>query len=389
MTVFNAMLLDAYRELNAKRLFWITLAISGLVAAVFAFVGITDEGIRVITWDVPFPGLNAKVISPDTFYKLMFVNFGVGFWLAWLASILALVSTAGIFPSFISGGTIDLVLAKPIGRLPLFLLKYLTGLLFVALQVAAFTTAAFLVMGVRGGTWEPAVFLAIPIVVVFFSYLFAVCALLGLLTRSTIAALLLTLLFWLLIFAVHSVESTTLMFKTMAEEEAQATERHIEIMQQRLDRHIELDEKSTGENDHRTRTIDQIQTRIAERRQELQSTRDTAETLDTVHWYAYGVKSILPKTAETIALLERALIDLSELPMENSDAASQQENTMMTADGQLEQELQSDPSTDEQAQREVMKAFRDRSIWWVMGTSLLFECLVLALGAWLFCRRDF
>jgi hypothetical protein len=47
------------------------------------------------------------------------------------------------------------------------------------------------------------VFLAIPIVMCFFSYLFAVAVLLGVLTRSTIATLLLTILFWAMAFAVY------------------------------------------------------------------------------------------------------------------------------------------------------------------------------------------
>jgi hypothetical protein len=32
---------------------------------------------------------------------------------------------------------------------------------------------------------------------------------------------------------------------------------------------------------------------------------------------------------------------------------------------------------------------RDRSLWWVVGTSLLFEAFILGIGAWIFSRRDF
>jgi hypothetical protein len=31
----------------------------------------------------------------------------------------------------------------------------------------------------------------------------------------------------------------------------------------------------------------------------------------------------------------------------------------------------------------------DRSLAWVLGTSLLFEAVVLALAGWLSCRRDY
>ena len=48
MTMFAAMLLDAYRELNAKKLFWITLAISGLVVLSFGSIGFDEKGMSVL-----------------------------------------------------------------------------------------------------------------------------------------------------------------------------------------------------------------------------------------------------------------------------------------------------------------------------------------------------
>ena len=42
----------------------------------------------------------------------------------------------------------------------------------------------------------------IPLVVCSYSYLFCVCVLVGVMTRSTIAAILLTLLFWFICFGI-------------------------------------------------------------------------------------------------------------------------------------------------------------------------------------------
>ena len=159
-------------------------------------------------------------ISPAVFYKQMFVYGGIGFWLSWLATILALISTAGIFPDLISSGVIDLFVSKPIGRLRLFVTEYAAGLLFVTLQVTIFSLGSFLVIGLRGGVWEPGLFVAVPVVVCFFSYLFSVCTLLGILTRSTVAALLLTLLFWLFVYGTGAAEQNVLMFETMAKHDA-------------------------------------------------------------------------------------------------------------------------------------------------------------------------
>ena len=196
MTQTCAIFLEAYRSLNSKKLFWLVLILSGLVALLFACVGINQHGLKILFWQFDNEILNSNQIPADQFYKGLFLQIGIGTWLSWIASILALISTAGIFPDLMTAGSIDLFVSKPIGRLRLFFTEYLAGLLFAALQVTIFTAACFLVIGLRGGVWEPGLFLAVPIVVCFFSYLFSVCVFLGVATRSTIAALLLTLLFW-------------------------------------------------------------------------------------------------------------------------------------------------------------------------------------------------
>ena len=133
----------AYRELNARKLFWITMLISGLLVGAFAAVGLNETGMTVLWWEFELPLLNSSVMPPDMFYKLLFALFGVPYWLAWLATILALISTAPIMPDMVSGGSIDILLSKPIGRTRLFLTRYFTGLLFVAVQVSVFTVASF------------------------------------------------------------------------------------------------------------------------------------------------------------------------------------------------------------------------------------------------------
>src|SRR5690606_5882545 len=112
---------DAYRELNAKRLFWFVLAVSGPVVAAFAAIGINERGITVLWWELELFGLTSEMVPPERLYKAMFVQFGIGFWLSWLAMILALVSTAGMIPEFVASGSIELVLSKPVGRLRLLL----------------------------------------------------------------------------------------------------------------------------------------------------------------------------------------------------------------------------------------------------------------------------
>jgi ABC-type transport system involved in multi-copper enzyme maturation permease subunit len=190
-----ALIWDAYRDLNSRKMFWIVLILSTLVAASFAAIGLTPTGFKIFFWKISSPILNSREMPPGDFYKGIFLNYGIEFWLTWLATVLALISTASIFPDFIATGAVDLYLSKPISRLRLFLTKYLCGLLFVALQIGCFCAASFAVIGLRGGAWEPGIFLAVPIVLLFFSYLFCFCGLIGVWMRSTVAAVLLTFLY--------------------------------------------------------------------------------------------------------------------------------------------------------------------------------------------------
>ena len=222
-----AIFLDAYRELNSRRLFWFTLIISFLVVAAFAAVGINADGLTILWFQLDAP-INSPLFPPDLFYRFLFTNLGVPWWLGWIATILALVSTAGIIPDMIASGSIEQTLSKPIGRVRLYLTKYASGLIFVALQVLAFSAASFLVLGLRGNVWEPKVFIAVPIVVLFFSYLFSICTLIGLLTRSTIASLLLTLLAWFAIFGLTTTEQTLLGFRDANASKVKASQRQFE-----------------------------------------------------------------------------------------------------------------------------------------------------------------
>ena len=47
MRIDLAMLLDAYRELNARKLFWITLVMSGMVVLSYGSIGFNESGMSM------------------------------------------------------------------------------------------------------------------------------------------------------------------------------------------------------------------------------------------------------------------------------------------------------------------------------------------------------
>ncbi len=393
-----ALFCDAYRELNARKLFWLSMILSGVVVFAFASIGFKDGYLAVLIWKTPLP-LEAMGMTPETFYKFLFLNFGFKFWLAWATAIIAIVTTAGIIPDFISGGAIDLALSKPIGRVRLFLTKYAAALLFVAMQVTVFTALSFLVLGLRGKTWEPAVFLAIPLMIIFFSYLYCISALVGLLTRSTIAAMIIALLFWFFLFLLNATDSSLITFKAFTQETYERAVLNVELAERRkIDR-----EESNGDGvkgfllDTITEGYDQdaIDRAIVKR-------DEAKKNLDTLTWWharTVNVKSALPKTNETLDLLQRALIEMGEMEeiassSFGSGSGSEDTNDRIILDEEgneivAEFQGQFDEDANRIAARAQLEEFRARSILWVVGTSLGFEAFILAICCWVFSRRDY
>ena len=324
MTQTIALFVDAYRELNHRRLFWITLALSGLVVLAFAAIGNDEKGLTVFHWSIPFPFVSTAIIPKADFYKFVFASLGVGFWLTWISTIIALISTASIFPDFVDRGSIDLMLSKPIGRTRLFLTKFLTGLLFAGLQVTVFTLTSIVIIGVRGGEWEPWLLMAIPLVVLFYSYLFAVQAVIGLLTRSVIASVIGVMLFWILLFLVQSGDSVTLAWKVTQEIVVERREARFENLMDRTDEveanRLELalqveagDESLAEELAEATREAQIRADRLISARVELEDEQEALAIAQNVNGWLHAANTVLPKTGETIGLLRRILVDKAGL----------------------------------------------------------------------------
>jgi len=359
--------LDAYRELNAKKLFWITLILSGLLCLVIFFIGPHGDGYKIL-W---FSGLIlGSGQSPEDFYiKGLFYMFGYKAWLTFGAGIIAVISTAGIFPEFIREGSIDLVLSKPISRIRLFVLKWVTGLLFVALQITVFTTACFFAIGIRGGVWAFSIFWAIPLTVLFFSYLYSFSVLIGVFTRSTIAALILTLLLWAPVILVDFVERNVLLPMVVQLEYNEAV----------LDRDG-AEAYSQGEQRMNPSTMQFESTPPPDADQaesDLRASRQMSDGWGKAQWYVYLFKTILPKTGETTTYLTHFMY-----PEEFEED--------YLGDMAFATEYQYGYRFDEDLAREVKaRVESNRGAIWVLGTSLLFELICLALAAWRFCRRDY
>ena len=376
--VFRALLLDAYRQLSAAKLFWLTLGLSAIVVLVFGSIGFNDEGMSLFfgLTQIESEVVNAGSPWARGLYIGIYSSFLVTIWLGWIATVLALISTCTIFPEFVHGGSIELTLSKPISRLHLFFMKYAVSLLFVVLQVLLFCGGIFLCVGLRIGEWNWGIFYAIPIITVFYSYLFSVCVLVGMKTRSGITALLITGLFWMGLMSAHATEAVLNRFVT---EQKVTIERLEEGIVKATEELTELESESSTDM-----RIQRRKDRIESFQEDVDAAKVLFDKIDV--WYrpvSWGL-AVLPKTGQTIGLLDRWLDDGTGF-----DIAALMRGDMQ----ELEEVDEFDPTTYGARERETMRRldedYSERSLWYVVGTSLLFEGLILTLAAWYVCKKDF
>ena len=378
MRLFSAMLLDSYRELNSKKLFWVILVMSGMVVLVYASIGFDETGMSMFfgLWQVENELLTKGSFMSIVLYRSIFSTFMVGIWLAVIATVLALVSTTTIFPDFITGGAIDLMLSKPIRRVTLFFMKFVASLLFVLLQVTLFCVGVFLCMGIRLGDWEWKIFAAIPVVMLFFSYLFSVNVLFGVWTRSALAALLITMMLWTSLWSVNQAETILNLIRTQMIMEVEHADESIAKLEES---YAALETAEAGQN---APALRRIRTDLEFERDGRDSTLETIGKID--NWYKpiRTLRTVMPKTAETIALLDRWLrrdTDVNLFDLFQGKVATDDSGAFRVTN----------TSDDREAQRRLQHEYDAKSEVFLIGSSLVFEALVLSLACWIFVRRDY
>lgn len=363
-----ALLVDSYRLLLSRKLFWITLVISGLVVLMYASIGFDDRGWYLFFGATHFDDnfLKKGTTAAEKMYLGIFSDLIVGWWFTWIATILALVSTASVYTDMMSSGSIDLLVAKPLSRMKLFFVKYLGSLMFVAIQIALFSLGVFLCVGVRVEQWNWKIFLSIPIVVLFFSYLYAVHVCLSIMTRSTLASLLLTIMFWAVIAVVQWAEKGLAVQKVMQRYAAE----HVEEMDAQSQPRV-----TNGGVDLR-RSAKSKQETPEEREKRLERNRkeylERAESFETWQRRVQYVLAVFPKTQDTVGLLNKWILPKTD------DVLEEQRRIRGRQSG--------NPGT---LQKKLEEEFVDRSTTYILGTSLAFEAVVLAFACFLFYRRDF
>ena len=333
-----AILWESYRMLRARVLFWVVLGISICAALMFASIGVTDDGYSVLfgLWEMQSDMINAKSGYAELFYLVIFTNVMVKWRLGYLAIALALISCSSIFPEFLAAGSVYVAVSKPSSGTRLFLIKYMGSLLFVFLQVGVFTLIAFLALGIRLGHWNWSIFWSVPILVFVFSMIYCFGVLVSVWTRSTMLSLLAMLILWGVTLLVQWTEGALYGLSYSSADAGQRV-------------------------DLRTGDV-------------YEAPESEFDGMKKAHRVCKMIAWPLPKTREvTLMINEKIKTDKSNQSLSGmSFLAFAGQDTMEEFQG-----------------ASAKKSASRHSLFYVLGSSALFEMFVLALACWKFSRKDY
>jgi hypothetical protein len=111
-----------------------------------------------------------------------------------LLLLVSVVVTAGFIPNALARGSFDLLASKPIHRTTLLIYKYVGGLTFIFLLTTAAVLGIWLMVGLRTGLWTLDFITVIPLLTFHFAILYAISTFVAVFTRSSLLAILVAVL---------------------------------------------------------------------------------------------------------------------------------------------------------------------------------------------------
>ncbi len=147
---------------------------------------------RLLYGAVEIPPMHTSVAEMVVRIQLILANTIGGF----IGVLVAVMVCSGFVPSMLQKGTLDLALARPIGRIRLLLYKYLGGLWFVFIFSSFLIGGCWLAITLQTHYANPWFLATILTITATFAVIHSVSVLVGVITRSGTVAALVAIFVW-------------------------------------------------------------------------------------------------------------------------------------------------------------------------------------------------
>ena len=209
----RALFLDAIYQVLDNRVFRVLGVLILLPVAVVFCIGFREEelvlffGLKTYSYDSLIESFSLSAASIAEARVMLIENTAdiiAGFLSGSLGMAVMIAATAFFVPRMLEKGAVETLFHKPVPRLWFFLSRYVAGLVFVALLCTALVSGVYAGFLVSSGYSYGGVFWELPGAVYAFGIVHAVSMAIGVWTRSTPAAILLSIFFFVGNGCVHT-----------------------------------------------------------------------------------------------------------------------------------------------------------------------------------------
>lgn len=211
--IVTALFRDAFAQVVDNMMFRILIGLLMLCVLPTFLVGLREEEFVVLFyWRFPYEELLSAFggsggLPEDVRIQLiqglqgLMVDAAAGT----MGILLSVAATAFFIPRMLEKGAADTVFSKPVSRLSLMLSRYVAGLIFVTVLAVLLVGGMHLGFLIVSGYSDPGFLWSILTLIYVFAVMHGFSVMIGVFTRSSVAAILLTMIFFLLNSCVHSI----------------------------------------------------------------------------------------------------------------------------------------------------------------------------------------
>ncbi len=185
-----ALVRDTFREAFARKIFWGLFGLSTLMILFFLFplkIDLVEGAMATVSL---FGRSTNRTTDVDRLVRGVYG--GIATFLYTWGMFLAVFASAGLIPSVLEPGRIELLLSKPVSRTHILLGRYLGNILVVSCNVIFLVLGVWTILGVKTGIWSMTFLVSIATSIFIFAVLLSVVVLIGVIFESPALATMIT-----------------------------------------------------------------------------------------------------------------------------------------------------------------------------------------------------
>ncbi len=203
----RALAQDAIYQVVDNKVFRVLLVLVLIPILITFMIGLREHEVVVLfgawrwSYDEIIESFGGHAPGGDFDFQGAIISSLVGFFVDFAGGkfgiMLAIAATAFFVPRMLEKGSADIFFHKPLGRFVIYLSRYFAGLIFIALVTAVAVAGMYLGLLLVSHYNDPGILWAALTMTYLFGLVHCVSMLVGVLTRSTVAAILVTLIFFM------------------------------------------------------------------------------------------------------------------------------------------------------------------------------------------------